>query len=358
MPHPSEFPEPYRAFATLLIDRPDAPVELLRLFLALGKKADRTARTALLDLLAEGWPDHPIIRAATSQYRLERVHSYHRPMVLDAKRNDAYAAAIAASIRPGMRVLEIGSGSGILSMLAARAGAERVFTIEARPVMAAIARANIARNGLAHRIEVIEGMSTDPVVRERIPTDCDALMHELFDARLLGDGVLGFIADARESFLRPEAILLPEQAMLLGHIEGTDRRDPAGRFGDVCGFDLSALDRIREVSRFIREQDIPTLQPLSAPFTIAEFDLREGDDRTRTEKEIQVETWAAGTAHGLVQWIGFRFPDGTSYSNPPGQPSHWLPVFHEFPEPRATAPDERRRLVLHQLGVYLGFELF
>lgn len=82
------------------------------------------------------------------------VQSFHVPMLLDEARNEAYARAISRMVRPGMRVLEIGTGGGLLAMLCAQAGAQ-VTTCEMHPIIAATARAIIDRNGLSEQVRVV-----------------------------------------------------------------------------------------------------------------------------------------------------------------------------------------------------------
>jgi len=69
-------------------------------------------------------------------------------MLLDRVRVDAYARAIAEIVRPGDVVLDIGSGSGILALLAAKAGARRVYAVE-RTGMIELVRSHARENGFA-----------------------------------------------------------------------------------------------------------------------------------------------------------------------------------------------------------------
>jgi predicted RNA methylase len=80
----------------------------------------------------------------------------HRAMLLDKMLNEAYQRAIAEAVRPGDTVLDIGAGAGILSLLAARAGAGRVFAVE-KTSIARVARRMVAHNGAADRVQVLEG---------------------------------------------------------------------------------------------------------------------------------------------------------------------------------------------------------
>ncbi len=66
---------------------------------------------------------------------------------------DAYQRALRALVRPGDVVLDLGAGTGILSMLAARLGAARVHAVEAMPI-ARLASALVEQNGLGRQISV------------------------------------------------------------------------------------------------------------------------------------------------------------------------------------------------------------
>ena len=59
-------------------------------------------------------------------------------------------------VRPGMSVLDVGTGSGILSIAAAKLGAGRVHALDVDPVAVKAARANVRDNGLRHRVRLEE----------------------------------------------------------------------------------------------------------------------------------------------------------------------------------------------------------
>src|SRR5687767_7106476 len=103
---------------------------------------------AIVERALEEHPDDPLWRAAAQAVLSNGVPGYHRSMLADAPRNDFYARAIRETVRPGDVVLDIGTGSGLLAMLAAQAGAARVVACEANPALAATAREIVKRNGL------------------------------------------------------------------------------------------------------------------------------------------------------------------------------------------------------------------
>jgi protein arginine N-methyltransferase 7 len=108
------------------------------------------------------------------------VNDFHYAMVNDHPRNEFFQQALARVISPAAHVLEIGTGSGLLAMIAARLGARHVTAIEANVHMAALARKNIAANGLADRITVLNAMSTDVMPEQLAPHGpADVLVSEV-----------------------------------------------------------------------------------------------------------------------------------------------------------------------------------
>ena len=110
--------------------------------------------------------------------RRQRVPEWLFTMAYDEKRNQAYQDALELFIKPGITVLEIGTGCGLFAMMAARAGAGHIYTCEQDPLRADIARNIIRQNGYADRITIIPKKSSEVHVGADLPEKADILLNE------------------------------------------------------------------------------------------------------------------------------------------------------------------------------------
>src|SRR4029079_14501434 len=95
------------------------------------------------------------------------VVSSHRGMALDAGRNEAYARALAAAITPDSVVLDLGAGTGVHGLMAARLGARRVYLVEPEDIIA-LAEENVRANGLQDVVRCIQGRIEDVTLPEPV----------------------------------------------------------------------------------------------------------------------------------------------------------------------------------------------
>ncbi len=171
---------------------------------------------------------------------------WHFPMMADEPRNRAYADVL-ARLAPGRRVLDIGSGSGLLAMMAARAGAAHVTSCEMQPVIAAVAKAVVANNELSDRIDIWPMKSDQLRVGHELVAPAEVLVTETFASALLSEGVLTTIEDAHRRLLAPDAVVIPRRAAAMGYLVGGQILEEhlfAGRWRDL---DLSAFDLLAPV---------------------------------------------------------------------------------------------------------------
>jgi predicted RNA methylase len=112
-------------------------------------------------------------------------HEIAYECLADTERTERFQRAISATVRRGDRVLELGTGTGILSIMAAHAGASRVDAYEISHPTAEIARANIAANGFGGVVSVVEA----DVVATNFP-DAAADPYDVLIAEMITVGLL------------------------------------------------------------------------------------------------------------------------------------------------------------------------
>src|SRR5688500_17948717 len=95
-------------------------------------------------------------------------------MLADRVRMDAYEAALARVVRPGSVVLDIGTGTGMMALIACRLGARRVYAVDPGDSVH-LARAVARSAGFADRIELIQDVST----RVELPERADVVVSDL-----------------------------------------------------------------------------------------------------------------------------------------------------------------------------------
>ena len=149
--------------------------------------------------------------SARSLSRLERLLTYHDLLLRDSVRNRAFRRALAARVVPGASVLDIGSGTGLWAIEAARLGASRVVAIEKEKHLVALIERLAVENGVADRVRVVQGDSR----RTELPRKFDLLVSETVGNLGFDEGILPIVADARARFLRPGGAVIPDALALM-----------------------------------------------------------------------------------------------------------------------------------------------
>ncbi|XP_061408359.1 protein arginine N-methyltransferase 9 [Lethenteron reissneri] len=153
---------------------------------------------------APGWaPARENFRRAAS-WLLER---WHFPMLNDRRRNEAYRDALRRAVAKrggaGCTVLDIGAGTGILSMFARQAGAGRVFACEVSRTAVQLAREVLSANGFAGDVSLLHAASHDLAVPRDLPERVSLVVTETMDAALLGEGIVESLIHAWQHLLLP-----------------------------------------------------------------------------------------------------------------------------------------------------------
>jgi type II protein arginine methyltransferase len=334
-------------------DLPQA-VAAYRAALALAPAHDEALKKATLCLLQLDQADEAIalcqevIRknpaSITARLGAEWVLSqvvplWHVPMLNETERNQAYRDGLAAVLTPENTVFEIGTGAGLLAMMAAQLGARRVVTCEAVGLVAQTARRIVARNGLQDRVTVLAKPSYAVRLGEDLPEKADVLVHEIFSSELLGEHVLPAIEDAKARLLKPGGTLLPASASIMVALVGGEALGRELHVDEAFGFDLTPFNAIHARKRPLHREDLPRVL-LSDAVEAFRFDFAAQDHFPPERKRIDIAATQAGRCWGLIQWIRFELAPGIVFENHPAKArpvANWQHTVFRFEQPPELA---------------------
>lgn len=250
----------------------------------------------------------------------------HRTMICDRVRTDAFRRAIEAVVSPGDVVLDVGAGSGILSIFAAQAGATRVYAVEATTI-AVLAEQLAAANGVSEIVRVIQGDVQDVELPERV----DVIVSEWLGGFGIDEGMLVPVIAARDRWLEPGGIMIPGSVTawtaLVNDRYVADAVDFLG--GSPYGVHLDGLVEMT-VNEIIYSG---TFRHLTAKDQRSEAAELWTTDTSRVTveaaqaphvAEVVLPVSDSGRANALALWFSSELAPGVSLSIGPGDPAtHW-----------------------------------
>ncbi len=274
---------------------------------------------------------------------------YYRRLLADRVRLRAFHRAIRATVRPGHVVVEIGAGLGTYSFFAARAGARRVYAIEADPEVCRLAASLAEQNGVADRIRFLRGYSTDIELPER----ADVAIFEDYTSFFFSSRMRGLLRDIRHRLLKRGGRLVPCAIDLYVAGGGDARvyRDLGlGRARPDRFFGLDFSETRRLAANLPARTEVAGRHLLTPPLRCARIDARRGEDFSFAFAG-QARAGRDGLLLGLVGWMDLELAPGIRLSCSPLRPrTAWGQSFYPFAEPLRV----RRREPL-KIGMELVF---
>jgi protein arginine N-methyltransferase 1 len=234
-------------------------------------------------------------------------------MIADPVRMAAYRTALERTVKPGSLVVDLGAGTGIMSLLACRLGAGRVYAIEPGSAIQ-VGRQLAAANGFGDRITFIQ----DSSLRVQLPERCDVLVSDLRGVLPLYGNHLPVIADARRRFLAPDGVIIPQLDRLQVAVVSAEREYAARRAPwreGARGFDMTPAERLA-VQQLARVR-LPAEDLLTPPRTWATIDYRAITSPSVRGKAAWTFEGGA-TGRGLQLWFDAELAPGVGFSNAPG----------------------------------------
>jgi SAM-dependent methyltransferase len=250
-------------------------------------------------------------------------------MLLDVDRNSKYQQAIAKAVSKLNKddlVLDIGTGTGLLSCFAANAGACNVVGCEANAPIARVAYAIVKKNKLTKQVKVVLKHSTDLKIADNEKSDnnndndnsmlqkkASLVISEILDCGLLGEQVLPVVKHARKHLMKEGAIALPARARVKGVLVDLTSCGPIAlsRPTTIIGpsgntMNGSVFNKFLRWNTWeqIRLLDMPHVVRLSEPLDMMEIDLRGFEDESSVKQTIlNVQCIADGTVSAVVMWF-------------------------------------------------------
>ena len=266
----------------------------------------------------------------------------HREYLSDPNRLDAYQRAIAELVMPGAVVVDLGAGTGIMGLMACRAGASRVYCIEQTSLIG-LTREIFRTNGFADRVRFVKDFS----MHISLPEHADVVIADQIGQFGFEAGVLEYYNDARKRFLKPGGVLIPSRIDLM--VAPVEHEDLWRRIEfwnqSPAGFDFRPARKIAVNTGY------PTrLQPqnlLAYPRVIVSLPTEECPASiSGIETSMAVER--AGTLHGIGGWFSAQLSPRISMSNGPldakriGRRNVYFPI----DRPVAVEKGDRVRVVM------------
>ncbi len=246
----------------------------------------------------------------------------HRTMLRDEVRNQVFRQAIRDTVRPGDVVLDLGAGTGILSLFAAQAGAARVYAVERSPI-ARFAETLIRQNGFQDHIEVIEG----DIRQIRLPSKVDVIVSEWLGAFGVDENMLAPLLLARDRWLLPGGRMVPFSVTAWLAPLFYSELDDEFQFwnGHRYELDLGLIARAAVNEVYIAEPN--TVSELAAePAPLWTTDVRSESFRRALlpfRRRVRFRAARKTRLNSLTTWFTAELGEKLSLTNQPGAKTHW-----------------------------------
>ncbi|KAG6446606.1 protein arginine N-methyltransferase 7 isoform X2 [Manduca sexta] len=330
-------------------------------------------------------------------YHQEIARSAFADMLHDTERNKKYQRALQLAIEKmhnegkKANVLDIGTGTGLLSIMAARCGADSIVACEAFKPMAECCLKILQRNGVADKITLIPKRSTEITVDEDgdMKQKANILVTEVFDTELIGEGALSTFSHAHKHLLDEDCIVVPDSAVIYAQVVECSTLQKWNKLNDLVDEDLEVIlrtpQKMKDCAGSAAVHDIQLSQlprhafrELSDQLPVFYYDWsgKTPIDMRRTVKQ-QFTVTATGKAQMVFMWWELNMdtegkivlscapwwthPDANTSSDRPQDSvpwrDHWMQAVYYLPQDVTVQKDTESTLISCQDEYSLWFYL-
>lgn len=249
--------------------------------------------------------------------------SIHHSMLSDTVRTESYRNAILknSSILTDKIVMDLGSGTSILSMFAAQAGAKKIYSIDQSEII--YKAMEIVNTNNFKNIEFVKGRLEDV----EFPQKVDVIISEWMGYFLLFEGMLDSVIYARNNYLKEGGLLLPNRCniSLVGYGDEKRYQEFIEFFNNVYSFDMSCM--IKEILQEAHVETCNVDSVLTAPNVLADLDLMKVDmNCPNFTYKFSLPVTKPGKLTSLVGYFDtfFELPEHVEFSTSPfAKQTHW-----------------------------------
>lgn len=246
---------------------------------------------------------------------------YYDVMLNDPKRLDAYRKAIMQTVKPGMVVLDLGTGTGILAQYALEAGAARVYGIESNDKILKQAVQNLKK--FEDKFVPVLGMSNNVELSERV----DIIISEMIGNFGDNENFTEILNDAQIRFLKPNGIMLPKQVVSFAVPVYAPSVNENINLGNILYRGEKAIGLTADFYDVL----IPQEDYMAKPETIRSFRF-DGKDATEWSKKVVFNITKDGLITGIKGWFAAKLNDEVVLDIEPIAENHsWNHFYYPFP---------------------------
>jgi len=229
----------------------------------------------------------------------------HEEMIKDRVRTGSYHRAICSNPKlfQDKVVLDVGCGTGILSMFCVKAGAKKVYAVDYSDIIGH-ARQIVKDNGMEDKIVCIKAKAEEMELPEKV----DIIISEWMGYFLLYESMLSAVIVCRDKFLKPGGLIFPDRAIInIAFIEDADYKKQKLDFWDnVYGFNMSCIKKVAYREPLVDVVDGKAVVSKTQPvYTLDLYTIKLED--LDFHSNFQVEMERDDYVHALIAWFDIEF---------------------------------------------------
>eukprot|EP00056_Hartaetosiga_gracilis_P009659 m.139234 g.139234 ORF g.139234 m.139234 type:complete len:538 (-) comp13165_c0_seq4:1418-3031(-) len=259
----------------------------------------------------------------------------HIEMIRDSSRTTSYRNYMLenASLFKDKVVLDVGCGTGILSMFAAQAGAKHVYGVDNAAIIDK-ARVIVSENGFGDKISLFRGLMEEV----NLPENVDIIVSEWMGYLLLYESMFDSVIYARDKWLNKGGIVVPDVAtMYVCGVDDTRWKEDVAVWDNVYGLSMGTMKEevVKQPAVTVVDKEIV----LTQPFMMKEFDLNTARiSEFEFTSDFTMTCKRTSNFAGFLTYFDCLFDNGGDVpvvlgTGPENIPTHWRQVLFHLPKP-------------------------